>query len=836
MDNTIDFTIFHEGDVSGRFTKELVGLMDYLRDTTLPEFRLLSATPESLIVAMMNYSDTRIYRFFERALTFRVIENINDAYSSVLSMKSLSAIKPGRKAGIGPEMLSIINALISSDKEVISTLDLFIELIRSNEKIKKVFEKANITEDTIRQKISQNDSKSDNDSKMSHQSPVTQPMMEISALGLPMTYMQTTRKKSGSTINQYCTNLNALAEKGKIGKAIGREKELLEIARILGRRKKNNAVLVGVSGVGKTAIGEGLAYMIESGDCPEFLRDKEVISLNLTNLIAGTSLMGMIEQRVQSLIDELEKEKRYILFVDDLSSVFDFKGGSNNFDFTSMFSSALENGIIQMVGTTSFEGYKGTFDANPNLARRFQRVNIEAPDVSHTIDILKGIAVDYENYHKVKYTDDALKACAELAEKYITDRNLPDSAVDLMDESGSAKEIERCPNVDLRLKKSRRKNLEKEIFRLKDESKFNEANVKQKEMDDLTIQITEAEKDLTDKDITVDVVSADDIYDAVFVKTGIPTSRLSVGEKQRLLNLDERIKENVIGQDEAVETICRAVRRNSVGLRENKDIASLFLLGKSGVGKTLVAKMLAKEMFGSENNMVRIDMSEYNDQTATNKLIGSSAGYIGYDRGGILTEAIKNKRYCVLLLDEMEKASKEVYNLFLQVFDEGFLSDNTGQKIDFKNVIVIMTSNIGVKTASDFGNGIGFNEDVNANTKRIIEKELKKKFPPEFINRLDEVVVFNDLTEDNLKDIIRLELDKLSKKLSKIGFRFDYEEQIIPVILNKIKDSKEYGARPVNRMIQTDIEDKITDLILRNDYQVGHQFKAVAVNDRINIL
>lgn len=829
MDNTVDFSIFHEGDVTNRFTLELVGLMDYLRDHTLVENRLLSASPESLVVAIMNYSDTKIYRLLDRSLTYQVIGTINETFSDVLSMKSLSAVKPGRKAGMGPEVLEIVNSIITSDKDKLSSLDLFLALLQKNEKIKKVFDKVGITEDLIVSKISEDDSLSASAASSAPTGSAAFTTLLTGAASIR------DRHKLSSSIEEYCTNLNARAEKGEIGKAIGREKELLEIARILGRRKKNNAILVGASGVGKTAIGEGLAYMIETGDCPYFLKGKEVLSLNATSLIAGTTLMGMIEQRVQSLLDALKREKKYILFVDELSSLFDHQGGSNSLGIATMLSAALENGELQMVGTTTFEGYRETFDSNPNLSRKFQRVNIEAPSREETIKILEGIAPKYEEFHKVKYTEDAIRSCVLLGDKYIADRSLPDSAVDLMDEAGSAKAIERCPDAKLRRQKEKRVELNKTIERLKDESQFQEANKLQAEMDALTVEIAEAEKNGQTQNAEADIIDSDEIYEAVFVKTGIPTSRLSTGEKERILSLGDSIKKSVIGQDAAIDVICKAIKRNSVGLRENKTIASLFLLGKSGVGKTLVAKALAKEMFGSEKNMVRIDMSEYNDQTATNKLIGSSAGYVGYDRGGILTEAIKNKRYCVLLLDEMEKASKEVYNLFLQVFDEGWLSDNTGQKIDFKNVIVLMTSNVGVKSASEFGGGIGFNENDEENSKKIIEKELKKKFPPEFINRLDEVVVFNSLSDDNLKSIINLELSKLAKRIQNLGFVLDSDAGVDEILLDKIRDSKEYGARPIARIIQSEIEDKISDSILRNNFQPGHIFKIAAIDKKINI-
>ena len=643
------------------------------------------------------------------------------------------------------------------------------------------------------------------------------------------------KKTKTQFIDQYCSNLNIQAELGLIDKLIGRTNETDTIIRTLGRRKKNNMVIVGGAGVGKTCLAEGLAYRIVEGTVPKFLKNKKIISLDMTALMAGTTLRGMFEERVKGLLDEIKASGEYILFIDNIGNVLGDKT-KNDYDVASMLSHALDNGEVQVIGTADFNTFRSSFDKNPTLLRRFQKLIIEAPTKEGSKDILRGIQQNYADFHNVEYTPEAIDACVELADKYITERNLPDSAIDILDEAGSIvgtqNDTESDEIIGLREKIYQ---LKTKIEKCKKEEKYDDAaeleNEQRQVADNLAELVKREEEYKRQHRPKVDVAM---IYNIVSSKTNIPLNNLSADDKKKLSTIDQRLKENVIGQDEAIDKICKALKRHRVGFKKSGCQFSALMVGRTGVGKTLIAKQLAKEMFGDENALIRFDMSEYPDKTAVNKLIGSNPGYVGYEEGGQLTEAVKNKKYCVLLLDEIEKADPEVYNIFLQVLDEGFLTDNSGQRVDFKNVIVLFTSNVGAKAASDFGKGIGFTEDQEENQKRILFKQLKNKFPPEFLNRLDNVIYFNNLKDNDLRKIIKLEISKLQKRMGEIGYTLEYGEDTVDYILDIVKEEKEFGARPVVRAIQDEIEDKITDLLLENDYS-GHTFEIIAQAHSLNV-
>lgn len=626
-------------------------------------------------------------------------------------------------------------------------------------------------------------------------------------------------------ISQYCVNLNELAEQGKIEPLVGREKETNEIIRILGRKKKNNMILVGGEGVGKTAIAEALANKIINKEVPEFLSNKVLVSLDMTALMAGTTLRGMFEERVKGVLDEVKADKNYILFMDNIGAMLADKG-KNDYEISAMLSRALESGEIQVIGTSDFASYRKTFDKDPSLARRFQKIIVEAPTVNESLEILRALKASYEDFHVVKYDDEAVDACVYLADRYIKERNLPDSAIDILDEIGAM--IGTMWESDaLKKKRSEIVNVEKDIEKAKVEKEYDKVDELMENEKALKKEYNSIKKkDASDRKKNPPHITKDDILNIVSIKTGIPVNNLTSDDKERLVTMNDRLKSEVIGQDEAIDTICKALKRNRIGLHKGGCMYSAIMIGKSGVGKTLIAKKLAKELFGDENNLVRFDMSEYSDKVSVNKLIGSNPGYVGYEEGGQLTETIKNKKHCVLLLDEIEKADPEVYNIFLQVLDEGFLSDNSGMRVDFKNVIVLFTSNIGTKAATEFSKGIGFSEDEGKNSKKILMKQLKGKFPPEFLNRLDNIIYFNSLSDDNLKQIIRLELDKFIKNLGGIGYKCSYDDKVVDFLFNIVTEQKEFGARPIMRAIQENIEDTITDLLLEKDYDNGYKFKA----------
>ena len=642
-------------------------------------------------------------------------------------------------------------------------------------------------------------------------------------------------KEKDANIRTFCSNLNELAEKGEIDPMIGRDREVKEIIRVLGRRRKNNVILVGGEGVGKTCIAESIAYKIVNGDVPPFMSSKKVISLDMTALIAGTTLRGMFEERVKGILDEIKEDGNYILMIDNIGAVLSDKG-KNDYDISSMLSHALENGEVQVIGTSDFKSYRQTFDKDPSLSRRFQKVIVEAPSIEDSKEVLFGLKSYYETFHDVKYTDDAINACVELANRYITERNLPDSAIDVMDEAGSYVSTSYNDIPDIRNRRHEIRELTKEIENLKRDDKIDEAENAERALKQLTLEINTILEQLKKKRKNdTPIIDKDTILHIISVKTNIPTENLSADDKKKLSTMDTRIKKEVVGQDEAVDMIVRALKRNRIGLHSGKCLYSGILIGKSGIGKTLIAKKLAKEMFGNESALIRFDMSEYTDKSAVNKLIGSNPGYVGYDEGGQLTETIKNKKHCVLLLDEIEKADPEIYNIFLQVLDEGFLTDSAGMKVDFHNVIIIFTSNVGAKAASDFGRGIGFNEDENANTKRILIKQLKNKFPPEFLNRIDNIIYFNSLGKDDFRKIIMIEADKLIERMNALGYDMKYDEKVVDFILKIAEEQSEFGARPIKRAIQDEIEDKITDQLIESEHEPGYLFNVTVEEEKIKV-
>ena len=873
------------------YTNELNRLLGFMENTLGKEMPTPILTLDYFILAIFDQKDSTIYKIIDDCCSNMAKNRIYTTYRQILQGRALSAIKPNREIKYDVKLtdaLSGANAerdMLGSEK--IGSEHVMLHILADDSpdnSIRKVFNGAGLSYPILLEKVSRDISdggKQKNQNKnqtgadagsgkdmggtvkvintpngpvviksafvggnemtgdlppevlkmlgLDHLAPDAQPEMLNGFSG--------GGKKKGKNqfIDQYCTNLNTQAELHLIDKLVGRSNELDSIIRTLGRRKKNNIIIVGGAGVGKTCLAEGLAYKIVEGTVPKFLKGKKLISLDMTALMAGTTLRGMFEERVKGLLDEIKQSGEYILFIDNIGNVLSNKA-KNDYDIASMLSHSLDNGEVQVIGTADFTTFRATFDKDATLLRRFQKMVIDAPSKQDSKDILNGVQQNYADFHNVEYLPDAIDACVELADKYITERNLPDSAIDVLDEAGAIVGTQNDVEPE-EIMKLREKifNEKAQIDKLKKENKYDEADEIEKEQKQDANNLAKLVKqDDERKRQNRPKVTADIIYDIVSSKTNIPISKLSSDDKKKLATIDERLKENVIGQDEAIDKICRALKRNRVGFKKTGCQFSALMIGKSGVGKTLIAKQLAKEMFGDESALVRFDMSEYPDKTAVNKLIGSNPGYVGYEEGGQLTEAIKNRKYCVLLLDEIEKADPEVYNIFLQVLDEGFLTDNSGQKVDFKNVIVLFTSNAGAKAANDFGKGIGFQENQDENQKRILLKHLKNKFPPEFLNRLDNVIYFNSLTDDDLKKIIKLEIGKLQKRMGEIGYTLEYDDDTVDYILNIVKEEKEYGARPIIRTIQDELEDKITDLLLENDYS-GHTFEVVAQAQSLSI-
>ncbi|MEO0525731.1 MAG: ATP-dependent Clp protease ATP-binding subunit [Bacteroidota bacterium] len=636
------------------------------------------------------------------------------------------------------------------------------------------------------------------------------------------------KKSKTPVLDNFGRDLTQLAEENKLDPVVGREKEIERVSQILSRRKKNNPLLIGEPGVGKSAIAEGLALRIINKKVSRILYGKRVVTLDLASLVAGTKYRGQFEERMKAVMNELEKNDDVILFIDEIHTIVGAGGATGSLDASNMFKPALARGEIQCIGATTLDEYRQYIEKDGALERRFQKVMVEPTSVEETIEILMNIKGKYEDHHNVIYTDDAIVACVKLTNRYMTDRFLPDKAIDALDEAGSRVHIVNMdvPKQILELEKQLedvrelknnvvKKQRYEEAAKLRDDEKRleKELSVAQEKWED-------------DSKLHRETVSEDNVADVVSMMSGIPVNRIAQTESNKLAELPELIKGNVIGQDEAVAKVSKAIQRNRAGLKDpNKPIGSFIFLGQTGVGKTQLAKILAKELFDSEDALIRIDMSEYMEKFAISRLVGAPPGYVGYEEGGQLTEKVRRKPYSVILLDEVEKAHPDVFNMLLQVLDDGYLTDSLGRKIDFRNTIIIMTSNIGARQLKDFGQGVGFGtaakkSQADSHQKSVIENALKKAFAPEFLNRIDDVVVFNPLEREHIHSIIDIELDKLFARIKDIGYELSLTEKAKDYIAEKGFD-KQYGARPLKRAIQKYIEDALAEEIVNAKLQEG---------------
>ena len=641
--------------------------------------------------------------------------------------------------------------------------------------------------------------------------------------------------QNGNTpfINKYTINLHEEIANGKYDKLIGREDILDNVIKVLSRRRKNNVILVGKPGTGKTSIGYRLAEMIDCGSVPDNLEGKQVVMLDVMALLSGTHLRGMFEERVDGLFKELKNNSNYILFIDDMQNIVRNTGKDKDGDLSDVISKILTEGNVRVVGTISFKDYRNGIENNSVLSTKLQKIIVEPSTKEETFKILKSNKSYYENFHHVKFDDECLLKAVKLAKRYITNNNLPDSAIDVIDLTGASISLNNKQSTSMKTLKEKLNSFDGEKKKAMNSGNFEKLDEIAKKESQLLKKISDMKKKIDNDESTWIHATEDDIADTVSAITTIPVSKLSISNKTTILHIDEILKKDVIGQNEAINEIAKAIKRSRAGFSDNNKCTSLMMIGTTGVGKTLIAKKLAENVFGDEKSLIRFDMSEYQDKTSVNKLLGSSAGYVGYENGGLLTEAVKNKPYCVLLFDEIEKADESIYNVFLQLFDEGRLTDNNGTTVNFKNVIVIMTSNIGAKQASEMGNGVGFQSNVEENKKSIIEKSLKNKFNPEFLNRIDNIIHFNALTDDNIKVITRLELDKLRNRVKENGVNLTFGSDVIDYVFKKAIQEKEYGARPIMRIIQDNISDRVVDLVLESENKQNSFYISINKDDEV---
>lgn len=640
----------------------------------------------------------------------------------------------------------------------------------------------------------------------------------------------TESKSKTPVLDNFGRDLTKMAEQGKLDPIVGRESEIERVSQILSRRKKNNPVLIGEPGVGKSAIAEGLALRIVQRKVSRVLFNRRILALDVASLVAGTKYRGQFEERMKAVMNELEKSPDVILFIDEIHTIVGAGGASGSLDASNMFKPALARGEIQCIGATTLDEFRQHIEKDGALERRFQKVIVEATSEDETFQILNNIKEKYEDHHSVTYTPEALEACVKLTNRYITDRHLPDKAIDALDEAGS-----RVHLVNINVPKNILE-IENSIEGLKDEKS---AAVKSQKYEEAA-QLRDKEKQLLEELETAknkweaemknhrEVGNEDNVAEVVAMMTGIPVQRIAQTESSKLRSMGDDINGKVIGQDDAVKKVVKAIQRNRAGLKDpNKPIGSFIFLGPTGVGKTQLAKILAKNLFDSEESLIRVDMSEYMEKFAVSRLVGAPPGYVGYEEGGQLTEKVRRRPYSIVLLDEIEKAHPDVFNLLLQALDDGQLTDSLGRKIDFRNTIIIMTSNIGARQLSDFGTGVGFGTQAKLdaqeeNSRMVIQNALKKSFAPEFLNRIDDVIVFNTLDPEDIHKIIEIEIEHLYKRVSDLGYQLKLTKKALDFVADKGYDQK-FGARPLKRAIQKYVEDPLAEEIVNNRLEEGDE-------------
>ena len=727
----------------------------------------------------------------------------------------------------------------------INTAHLLLCILRNeNDPTTKLLEKLNLSYDIVKDQFKEqiSETKDDIDEITSSQTFDDDSEQEESPIEENPFNVKSTSNKSKKSktpvLDNFGRDLTHFASEGKLDPIIGRHKEIERVSQILSRRKKNNPLLIGEPGVGKSAIAEGLALRIVERKVSRLLYNKRVISLDLASVVAGTKYRGQFEERMKAVMNEIEKNKDIILFIDEIHTIVGAGGAMGSLDASNMFKPALARGEIQCIGATTLDEYRKYIEKDGALERRFQKIIVEPTSISETVEILNDIKHKYEDHHNVKYTDEAIEACVKLTDRYINDRNLPDKAIDAMDEAGSRVHI---TNMDV---PQEIVDLENKLESVRNKKNTVVKNQKYEEAARLRDDEKKIEKELLDQQKMWDdelkkrreVVSEDNIIEVVSLISGVPLRKIDQTENVVEFNLEKSIKDKIIGQDTAVDAVVNAIQRNKTGLKDpNKPIGSFIFLGQTGIGKTQLAKSLGEELFNNKDSLIRIDMSEYMEKFSVSRLIGAPPGYVGYEEGGQLSERVRRKPYSVVLLDEIEKAHPDVFNMLLQVLDDGYLTDSVGRKVDFKNTVIIMTSNIGTRKLKEFGTGVGFDtdykkKDVNKLSSEVLKKSLSKKFSPEFLNRIDEIVVFNQLTTKEIEKIAKIEINNFIDRLREIDYDVKTDSKVLKFISVKGFD-KEFGARPIKRAIQKHLEDPLAKKIVSGEIKKGDKIEISHVKD-----
>ncbi len=736
--------------------------------------------------------------------------------------------------------VSLLEAKVLKNDEV-TPEHLMLSILKHNEtKASKILGQFDIDYDTFKNELfylTEEREEFDNDIYSQSTSDPDMPLEEEP--GSSRFQRKSTSKSRTPVLDNFGRDITKLAEEGKLDPIIGRENEIERVSQILSRRKKNNPILIGEPGVGKTAIVEGLAIRINQRKVSRTLFGKRIVMLDLAALVAGTKYRGQFEERMKAIMNELEKSRDVILFIDEIHTIVGAGGATGSLDASNIFKPALARGELQCIGASTLDEYRQYIEKDGALDRRFQKVMVDPPTSEETVHILQNIAPKYEDFHNVNYSDEAVKACVRLSDRYVTDRFLPDKAIDVLDEVGARVHLKNI-HVPKHIEE-----LEKRIEELKEQKNQAVKNQQYEKAADLRDQESRLARQLEESKIHWEEdsktkrfpVTEEDIAEVVAMMTGIPVQRVAQSESKKLVSMTEDLKKAIIGQDEAIEKVTKAIQRNRVGLKDpSRPIGSFIFLGPTGVGKTELAKALARYMFDSEEALVRLDMSEYMEKFSVSRLIGAPPGYVGYEEGGQLTERVRRKPYSVILLDEIEKAHPDVYNILLQVLDDGQLTDGLGRKVDFKNALIIMTSNIGVRQLKDFGQGVGFAtksrvESAEQHSKSVIQNALKRTFSPEFLNRIDDVVIFNSLDQEDIFKIIDITLNDLYKRLDGMGYQLSLTQEAKEFVAEKGFDPQ-FGARPLHRAIQKYIEDPLAEYILNETPAEGTILEAVLLKDK----